>query len=207
MEEKNYTGFKERYDQDEVPWDHELPPPEVIDLVAKLPPGRGLDLGCGYGRSAIYLAQHGWTADGVDFIAKAADGATARAKEASVAESTRFFQGSVADLHFLDGAYQLAIDVGCMHALSDEGRIGYRDGLLRLLADGATFLLFVHLRGEEDEGEDGGPSGILETAVTTLFADGFTVERVERGMTKMADKPAWGSAWFWMRRDKEKDES
>ncbi len=202
MEEKNYDGFKERYDQDEVPWDHELPPPEVIDLVAKLSPGRALDLGCGYGRSAIYLAQHGWTADGVDFIAKAVAWATVRAREASVAQSTRFFQGSVADLSFLDDPYDLAIDVGCMHALSDEGRIGYRDGLKRLLTDGATFLLFAQLRGEQDEGEDGGPNGILETAVSTLFADGFTVERVERGATKMPDKPAWESAWFWFRRER-----
>ncbi len=47
----------------QVPWDRALPPPEVIALAAELPPGRALDLGCGYGRASIYLAQHGCRCD------------------------------------------------------------------------------------------------------------------------------------------------
>ena len=40
----------------------------MIAAASSLPPGRALDLGCGYGRTAILLAQHGWRVDGVDFF-------------------------------------------------------------------------------------------------------------------------------------------
>lgn len=42
------------------------PDPFLVELSATLPPGRAIDLGCGTGRNAIYLAQHGWEVTGVD---------------------------------------------------------------------------------------------------------------------------------------------
>ena len=61
----------ERYASGVIPWDDDLPPPELMALVEKQPAGRALDLGCGYGRSSIYLAQHEWEVDGLDFVPQA----------------------------------------------------------------------------------------------------------------------------------------
>lgn len=102
----------------QVPWDRELPPPEVIALAAELPPGRALDLGCGYGRASIYLAQHGWMCDGVDFIPEAVAGARMRAATANVADRALFHTLPVTDLASLAPPYDLAVDVGCMHNLA-----------------------------------------------------------------------------------------
>jgi SAM-dependent methyltransferase len=53
----------------------------MVDVVSSLPAGRALDLGCGEGGDAIWLAQHGWRVTGVDVsltaIARARDAAEA----------------------------------------------------------------------------------------------------------------------------------
>lgn len=199
MNEERYAKFAERYAQGAVPWDNELPPPEIIDLVEGLPPGRALDLGCGYGRTAIYLARHGWQVDGVDFVPQAVAEAQRRAAAAGVSGSSRFFVGSVARLDFLTPPYTLAVDVGCMHALDEVEQAAYRDELLRLLSAGAQYVLFAHIRDEADAAENG-PRGVPETAVRRLFAAEFELEQVEHGITQVEDKPPWRSAWFWFRR-------
>jgi len=195
-----YETFLERYESGQIPWNHELPPPEVLALVAEMEPGRGLDLGCGYGRTALYLAQKGWQADGVDFVAQAIEEARRRAETAAMADRAHFHHGSVADLHFLTAHYDLAIDVGCMHSLTAEEQQAYRDELLRLLAAGAVYLLFAHLQDEAEAEKEDKPRGIGEAEITQLFTPGFVLERAEMGWTEVEDKPPWRSGWFWFRR-------
>ncbi|MFQ5611503.1 MAG: class I SAM-dependent methyltransferase [Anaerolineae bacterium] len=186
-----------RYDSGDVPWDDPLPPPEVIDLVSSLPPGRALDLGCGYGRAAIYLAQRGWQVDAVDFVERAIDVARARAGQAGV--EVRFHVADVTDLGFLSGPYDLALDVGCGHGLPPNRLPAYRDELRRLLGPEARLMMFVRLREGEAE-PDEGPPGLDEDYLRGLFADGFALERLTYGRTEVTDAPAWPSAWFLFRR-------
>ncbi|MDH2443467.1 class I SAM-dependent methyltransferase [Amnibacterium sp. CER49] len=51
-------------------WAHAAPR-IVQEVVATLPPGRALDLGCGDGRTTRLLAARGWTVTAVDFSAEA----------------------------------------------------------------------------------------------------------------------------------------
>jgi SAM-dependent methyltransferase len=41
-------------------------PPLLVETASSLPPGRALDLACGTGRNALWLAQHGWNVTAVD---------------------------------------------------------------------------------------------------------------------------------------------
>lgn len=194
-----YDRFRERYDEGRVPWDDPLPPPEIMALADTLTPGRGLDLGCGYGRAAIYLAQRGWSMDGVDFVPQAIAVARQRARAAGVADRARFHVASAAALPFLAPPYELALDIGCMHSFSEELLLGYRAEVVRLLPPGASYVLFAHLRGDDEAGDDG-PRGIPEATLLNLLGGDFILERVERGTTQVEDKPPWNSGWFWFRR-------
>jgi SAM-dependent methyltransferase len=68
------TGWDQRYTDSELVWsagpNQFLPP-----LVESMRPGDALDIACGEGRNAIWLAQQGWSVTGVDYspvgIAKA----------------------------------------------------------------------------------------------------------------------------------------
>lgn len=193
---ESQARFTERYTSGQIPWDEALPPPEVQEMVATLPPGRALDLGCGYGRTSIYLAQHGWQVDGVDFVPQAIEGAQERAEAANVAAKAHFHVGSVADLAFLPGPYDLAIDVGCMHSLGEPALEAYRDGLQRLLRPGAFYLLFAHLRDEVSDEEP--YRWVNEAFVRGLLAD-FTLEKSELGVT-VVNENSWRSGWFWYKR-------
>jgi len=73
-----------RYAQKELVWSAE-PNRLFVAEVGPLPPGRALDLACGEGRNAVWLAGRGWRVTGVDFsdvaLAKAAELAAARGVE------------------------------------------------------------------------------------------------------------------------------
>lgn len=57
----------------------------VADVAAELPPGRALDLGCGEGGDAVWLARQGWTVTGVDLSPTAVARGRAAASAACLA--------------------------------------------------------------------------------------------------------------------------
>lgn len=58
--------WDERYGGDELVWTS-TPNQFLVSEVADLSPGRALDLACGEGRNAVWLAEQGWKVTGVDF--------------------------------------------------------------------------------------------------------------------------------------------
>jgi cyclopropane fatty-acyl-phospholipid synthase-like methyltransferase len=192
-------SFSERYESGQVPWDDQLPPPEVITLAEQLRPGRALDLGSGYGRTSIYLAQRGWKADGIEFVDAAVKESRRRAREAGVEAAARFYLGDVTSLEFLQKSYDLAIDIGCMHTLTGLDLERYRDGLLRLLKPKGIYLLFAHLRSADDKSDEQA-RWVEERTLLQCFDDGFELTSVVHGITQVSDGPPWPSAWFQFRR-------
>jgi SAM-dependent methyltransferase len=84
------AAWDERYETSELVWSAE-PNRFVVEVLADVDPGTGVDLACGEGRNAIWLAEQGWTMTGVDFsaagLAKAASLSRARAVEVGWVEA------------------------------------------------------------------------------------------------------------------------
>ena len=196
---KKHERMEEIYESGSVPWDQVDPPPEVIELAATVPAGHALDLGCGYGRASIYLAQRGWTVDGVDFVMQAVIGATERAIQAGVADYVHFYESPVTDLGFLSGNYDLVLDVGCAHGLTEAELRQYHQEVLKLMKPGGIFLLFAHLNEENTPTNE--RNWLDESTVKSIFSMGFNLEKEEQGQTQVNDQAPWRSAWFWYRKE------
>jgi hypothetical protein len=59
--------WNDRYATDDYVWKAD-PNVFLVEEVVGLPVGPALDLACGEGRNAVWLAEQGWTVTGVDFL-------------------------------------------------------------------------------------------------------------------------------------------
>lgn len=128
-----------------MPWEIG-PRTELVDLVesGRLRPGRAIDLGCGTGANAIFLAEHGFTVTGVDFAPAALAKARRTAQLADV--EVDFVQ---ADLTTLDtdtdtglGTFDLLVDYSTFDDLNHADRARYVQAASTLARPGTQFLLW-----------------------------------------------------------------
>jgi SAM-dependent methyltransferase len=102
-----------------------------------LTPGDVLELGCGHGRNATYLADLGCAVDAIDLSAQAIERATRRAEQAGIAVSFRCC--SIFDAELREGSYDLIYDSGCFHHLPPHRRLDYVELVARALKPGGNF--------------------------------------------------------------------
>lgn len=97
--------WDQRYGESDAMWSGSVNT-ALADVVAELElePGTALDLGCGEGADALWLARHGWQATGLDISTVAVERAQAAAKSQGLpAEQARF---ATADLTSWNSAQQ-----------------------------------------------------------------------------------------------------
>ncbi len=152
-----------------TPWDNDEIPAELAAVVAgddALAPGRALDIGCGTGTQAVYLARAGWSVTGVDVVEKPLGKARRRAAAAGVAvDWIRADVTRLSELGLAPG-FGLFHDRGCYHGMPDAARTTYASGVTALAAPGATLLVMAFARNHKLAG----PSGTDEGDIVARFA-------------------------------------
>jgi SAM-dependent methyltransferase len=117
-----------------LPWEREGPEPELVRVVRarRLPRGSAvLDVACGQGRDAVWLASQGYRATGLDISETALARARERARAAGV--RARFVRGNAWRLYFRPGSFSLVNDRGGFHHIPEDHRREYVEGLARVL--------------------------------------------------------------------------
>lgn len=140
--------YRMAYLSNQARWDSGVTPPEIVDLIERegLAPGRALDLGCGTGTNAVYLARHGWQVTGIDFVRWPIRRARQKARQAGVSGQVRFLVGDVISVLGEigpEGSHGLAVDIGCGHSLGERFS-EYAGRISRALAPGGVWMLYVH---------------------------------------------------------------
>lgn len=153
-------------------WDSRNPSPYLCAMVAAGVVSAGdttLDIGCGAGRNAIFLASMGCRSIGVDWSGTALQIARERSAEAGV--TPEFHEASVFDLPLDDATIDFAVDNGCLHGITLDEWPLYAAELARVLKPGGAWLL----AGGREAGE------AARTAINERHIDGALAALFERG--------------------------
>ena len=118
------------------------PNPVLVDVVGGLRPGTALDLGCGEGGDAIWLARQGWRATAVDVSATALERAAADAATAGVGGRIDFRQHDLAVV-FPSGAFDL-VSAQYLHSPIEFPRVRVLREAASAVTPGGLLLIVDH---------------------------------------------------------------
>jgi SAM-dependent methyltransferase len=141
-----------RYAESDLVWGAEPNRFVFADLTGRPPGGRVLDLACGEGRNAIWLAEQGWTVTAVDFSDVAVERARRLAAERGV--EVEWVRADLASYVPREGAFRLVL-IAYLQLPGAELRAVCRRAAAAL-APGGELLMVGHARRNLAEGI-GGP--------------------------------------------------
>jgi SAM-dependent methyltransferase len=114
----------------------------LAEVVEPMTPGSALDLGCGEGGDAAWLAEHGWHVTAVDISQTALDRAIAFAQARNVADRIDFQRCDVMET-FPDGVFDL-ISAQFLHSTVPMDRARLLRTAAGAVAPGGTLLIVDH---------------------------------------------------------------
>jgi ubiquinone/menaquinone biosynthesis C-methylase UbiE len=152
------------------------PQPAFVELVRarELNKGRVLDIGCGTGENALYLAENGFSVIGVDLSSRAI--AAARAKIAERKLDVDFRAGNALALDFKDSAFDNVIDSGLFHTFTDNDRPAYVREMARVLVPRGRYFMLCF--SEKEPTGWGGPRRITKQEIETTFTPFFKINYI-----------------------------
>ena len=171
-----------------TPWDTGITPPELVAMIesSRVPIGRALDLGCGTGTNAIYLARHGFSVTAIDLSRRAVAEAKRKIRSAQVADRVQVERGDVTRLRKWINltSIDFACDIGCFHSLTAEARQRYVLALASVLKADAIYMLYAF------ESQAVRP-GVMPDEAVMLFDPAFRLDALQR-----SERSGHRSAWY-----------
>jgi ubiquinone/menaquinone biosynthesis C-methylase UbiE len=155
---------------------------------------RVLDIGCGYGTEAVFLALQGMKVAGMDIVHEAL--ATAKTIAIAYRSPVMWVHGDALALPYESDAFDVITDQGCFHHLIPEQRQGYAEQVARVLRSGGLYML----RGFSDRMTPGsGPRRLSGREILETFLPWLECEELYRFRNlpteKRPDQWHWWSLW------------
>lgn len=126
---------------EKIPWNIESPPQALVDLIKseKIKPCKTIDLGCGTGHNALYLASLGFQVTGIDISPAAIKIAQEYAEKKGI--PCQFLVADVTgDFHEINASFDFAYDWQLLHHIFPDKRKKYCENVRSILNPGGKFL-------------------------------------------------------------------
>jgi ubiquinone/menaquinone biosynthesis C-methylase UbiE len=177
------------------PWDvgHPQPVFEALIKSGEIKPGRALDIGCGRGDNAIMLAMNGCDVTGIDLVEDAISDAKAKVMERRV--KVNFVVGNVLrmDRLFMEAEFDLVIDSGLFHVMTDEERPVFARQVHRVLKPGGKYFMLCF---SDKEPEGYGPRRISKAEIERTFMPLFNIIYMKDSIFYSRVEPSSIKAYF-----------
>lgn len=165
--------WKDRYATGQTPWDSGTPSLEIQRVLSEhaIAPRRTLEIGCGTGTNAVWLAQQGFDVTAVDLVPLAIERAVTRAKTAGAKVDFRaanLLDPSVVETLAAGGPYAFVFDRGVYHCLREENLAAFFDAIQRLTSSGSLYLLLAGNANDPQPPEQGPPRVKAEAMLAEL---------------------------------------
>jgi 2-polyprenyl-3-methyl-5-hydroxy-6-metoxy-1,4-benzoquinol methylase len=171
-------SFEQQYREGNTPWDHGLVDSNLIRMVErfKIAPCRVLDIGCGTGDNAIWLAQHGFFVTGCDLSEAAIEMATSK----PTAERPNFLVADFLSSPIQNGPFNFVFDRGCFHSIQGEtARTHFAQKVASLLEPRGLWLSLI---GNADAPrQENGPPQMTAKEVVAFIEPKFEMRSMEAG--------------------------
>ncbi|MGE2715957.1 class I SAM-dependent methyltransferase [Mycolicibacterium litorale] len=170
----------------------------LAEIVEPLPPGRVLDLGCGEGADAIWLARRGWQVVAVDVSPTALARAAEDAAAAGVAERIRFEQHDLPDT-FPEGRFDL-VSAQFFHSPLDVDRTAALRRAADAVTAGGLLVIVDHGATPEWTWKDGHQHHLpsLQETLTSLALDPARWERLRADAVERQGQDPDGQPTTWL---------
>ena len=158
------------------PWDIGRPQPAFVELVrnGELTPGGVLDVGCGAGENAIFLAQNGFLVTGIDLVRDAIRVAKAKAAERNV--KVDFRVGNALSIESGEDEFDNVVDSGLFHTFSDEERLVFAQETARVLRKRGSY--FMMCFSDREPTDWGGPRRVTRREIRDTFSRFFKINYI-----------------------------
>lgn len=167
--------WDKKYETGDTPWDSNLPSKELQVVLHEyaVRPGTAIELGCGTGTNAVFLAQQGWDVTAVDCSALALSVARQRADRADV--QVRWIEADVQNYTDAEAPFDLVFDRGCYHCCRRVDLPGYLSTLRNITRPGSHMLC---LCGNANDGSQYGPPRVQEAEIREELGAVFEIEHL-----------------------------
>lgn len=191
MSDQPARDFEASYRSGDAPWDIGRPQGEVVRLAeAGRVIGSVLDVGCGTGENALYLASRGHAVIGLDGSETAV--ALARQKAAARGLPAQFHVWDALQLRRLRKSFDTVLDCGLFHALPPERRREYAQSLAEVTDPGSDLFILCF---SDAEPPGPGPRRVEEYEIRDAFRSIFAVmDVVPAAFERTTGEPA--KAWL-----------